>query len=110
MAEFLAVCVRSRRNIAVCGGPGAPTDLLLGALASLFEPDATRLELTALPTSHRSGPDYLNVLKFLDVPQALAMAAERGTVTLRNSDRTVGDYTRETMRQLGWSRERLKVE
>lgn len=78
--------------------------------ASLFEADATRLELTALPASHRIGPDYLNVLKELDVPQALAIAAERGAVVLRRSDQAVAAYARETIRQLGWNRERLKVE
>ncbi len=82
--------------------------------ASLFEAATdslgTRLELTALPASHRTGPDYLNVMKVLDVPQALAMAVERGTVVLRQSDRTAADYARDTVRQLGWNRDRLVVE
>jgi hypothetical protein len=46
--------------------------------ASLFEPNVQRLELARLPQSHADGPDYLNVLKVLDIPQALQMAAERG--------------------------------
>jgi dienelactone hydrolase len=45
--------------------------------AALFEPGVARLELSALPKSHRDGPDYLNVLKILDLPQALQLAAGR---------------------------------
>ncbi len=97
---------RSAR-VTLAGSGAMACDVLY---ASLFEADPTRLELTALPASHRVGPDYLNVLKVMDVPQALAMAAERGTLVLRGTDRAVAEYARETMRQLGWNRERLKVE
>ncbi len=51
--------------------------------ASLFEPGVKRLELKRLPASHSEGPDYLNVLQVLDVPQALQMAAERTEVKFR---------------------------
>ncbi|HSH93128.1 MAG TPA: prolyl oligopeptidase family serine peptidase, partial [Roseimicrobium sp.] len=33
--------------------------------ASLFEPPVASLELRELPASHRTGPDYLNVMRFL---------------------------------------------
>jgi hypothetical protein len=32
------------------------------------------------PPTHADGPDLLNVLRFLDIPQAVALAAERGIV------------------------------
>ncbi len=48
--------------------------------AALFEPDVKRLELSDLPASHRQGPDYLNVLKLLDIPQALELARARAEV------------------------------
>jgi len=48
--------------------------------AALFEPGVSRLELTQLPKSHREGPDYLNVLKFMDIPQALELATGRAEV------------------------------
>jgi hypothetical protein len=51
--------------------------------AALFEPGVRRLELTQLPKSHRDGPDYLNVLKLLDIPQALELAADRAEVKVR---------------------------
>ena len=50
--------------------------------AALFESGVRRLELTELPKSHRDGPDYLNVSKFLDIPQALELRADRQAVKL----------------------------
>jgi hypothetical protein len=47
---------------------------------ALFEPQVARLELTHVPTSHRSGPALLNVLRVLDVPQAVALLAPREVV------------------------------
>ncbi len=45
--------------------------------AALFEPDVARLELRHPPPSHRQGPTFLNVLRVLDVPQAVALALPR---------------------------------
>lgn len=42
--------------------------------ASLFEPDVARLDLWHPPASHRQGPIFLNVLRVLDMPQAVALA------------------------------------
>ncbi len=50
--------------------------------ASLFEPGISGLDLRRIPFSHMEGPDYLNVLKILDIPEAVAMAAERCAVRL----------------------------
>src|SRR5262249_23016242 len=50
--------------------------------AAVFERGLSRVELTDIPLSHRSGPDYLNVLRFLDIPQAVAMAAENTSILL----------------------------
>jgi len=44
--------------------------------AALFEPGVRRLGLIKLPKSQRDGPDYLNVLKLVDIPQVLKMAGE----------------------------------
>lgn len=70
--------------------------------ASLFEPPVARLDLHDLPRSHRSGPDYLNVLRFLDVPQAVAMAAERTKLKLYQTDDSGWDYPRAVVSKLGW--------
>lgn len=50
--------------------------------ASLYVPDVTRLDLHNLPASHMQGPAYLNILRSLDLPQAVALAAERCRVVL----------------------------
>ncbi len=45
--------------------------------AGLFEPDVVRLDLWHPPATHRRGPTFLNVLRVLDMPQALALALPR---------------------------------
>jgi hypothetical protein len=45
--------------------------------ASLFEPDIARLDLWNPPASHRIGPTFFNVRRFLDMPQAVALAQPR---------------------------------
>jgi hypothetical protein len=45
--------------------------------AALFEPDVARLDLWHPPASHRQGPVFLNVLRVLDMPQAVALALPR---------------------------------
>jgi dienelactone hydrolase len=41
--------------------------------ASLFEPDVARLDLWYPPASHRQGPTFLNVRRYFDMPQAIAL-------------------------------------
>ena len=50
--------------------------------ASLFEPDIDSLDLWNLPDSHHDGPVFLNVLRYMDIPQAVSMAAERTEVRI----------------------------
>jgi hypothetical protein len=62
--------------------------------ASLFAPGISGLRLTHIPSSQMDGPDYLNVLKILDIPEAAAMAAKRCPLQLQ-SDQTNGwDFLR----------------
>ena len=53
--------------------------------AALFEPDVARLDLWHPPASHRQGPIFLNVLRVLDMPQAVALSFPR-TVRLYVKD------------------------
>jgi dienelactone hydrolase len=52
--------------------------------ASLFEPGINSLRLRGIPASQQDGPDYLNVLKILDIPEAAAMAAEHCNLQLQS--------------------------
>jgi hypothetical protein len=70
--------------------------------ASLFELGNYRMHLQALPPSHRVGPDYLNVLKILDIPQALTMAVEQGVVELSQLPTGSWDFPLEILVQLEW--------
>lgn len=75
--------------------------------ASLFADGVSSLELIAPPASHHTGPDYLNVLRFLDVPQALAMAADQRPVKVVRTNPDDWSWTTATARRLGWPAERL---
>jgi len=43
--------------------------------AALFQPEVRKLDLVDLPQSQRQGPDYLNVLRFTDIPQVMETEA-----------------------------------
>ena len=77
--------------------------------ASLFEPGIAGLSLEDLPVTHRNGPIFLNVSRYLEMPQALAMAAERCPVTLQKANWADWDYALRTVKQLGWKTDRLQI-
>jgi len=77
--------------------------------ASLFEPNIARLELDDLPTTHRGGPIFLNVRRYLDMPEAVAMAAERWPVTISQTDLTGWEYPTAVGKKLGWEAGRLTI-
>ena len=67
-------------------GDGASA--IIGLYAGLFEPSVAGFDLWYPPTSHHTGPTFLNVLKYLDVPQAVALAEPR-PVTLHVKNMTL---------------------
>jgi dienelactone hydrolase len=77
--------------------------------ASLFEPGIAELELRDLPPSHVEGPHLLNVLKTLDMPAAVAMAAERTRVKIREKEQGGWQYPREVAAKMGWGDDRVQV-
>jgi dienelactone hydrolase len=78
--------------------------------ASLFEPDITELNLGKLPVTHRDGPTFLNVMRYLDIPQAVAMAAERSKVHLYQKDGSGWQFPKDVSESLGWSEDRFKLQ
>lgn len=89
----------------------ARRDMAVDAVyASLFEDNIQRLDLHDLPLSHNgtatgaqenSGPALLNVLKYLDIPQAVALAAMRGRVVIYSDHKEAWRYPAAVTKNLG---------
>jgi hypothetical protein len=90
-------------------GEGAAAGIAL--YAGLFEPEVAALDLWRLPATHREAPIFLNVLRVLDVPQAVALALPR-PVTLHvgtDGDRAPWDWPLQVQTALGGDGLRVKV-
>jgi hypothetical protein len=70
--------------------------------ASLFEEGIARLDLHDLPATLKDGPIYLNALRVLDMPQAVALAASRSKVRLYARDKEAWNWPAEAAAKLGW--------
>jgi cephalosporin-C deacetylase-like acetyl esterase len=77
--------------------------------AALFEPGIAQLELGRLPSTHRDGPFLLNVNRYLDTPQAVAMAAEHSRVVLHHQTPADWDYPKAVIASLGWEDSPLQI-
>lgn len=73
--------------------------------ASLFEEPVTRLDLHDLPTTHESGPAYLNVLKVMDIPEAVALASGRSRCVLYASDEAAWTFPSAVRDALDWKKQ-----
>ena len=82
----------------------------LSLYASLFEQGISQLELSGMPASHQQGPALLNILRFLDLPQALSMAASRTPVILKQVDPQDWKYAIQVGKQMGWQEKQLRIE
>ncbi len=78
--------------------------------AALFDLRIERLHLVDLPTTHRDGPIFLNVLRYLDASQAVALAAERTNIVFGGRNTSVPPFAASVAESLGWDRQRLRVE
>ena len=81
----------------------------LALYASLFEPRIAWLDLWHLPHSHHDGPTFLNVLRYLDMPQTLAMAAERSQIHLYQKDDFQWQFPRAVIQKLAWPQDQFQV-
>lgn len=73
---------------------------ILAAYAALFEPAIEEVIVIDPPTSHRQGPIFLNVMRILDIPEALGMLAPR-PLTLVNAKDPAFDGTVEIYKRAG---------
>ena len=108
--EGMQVWDLRRAVAALRGTPFAKPELwLLGegsmgvnaAYASLFESGIARVDLHNPSASHYTAPTFLNVLKFLDTPQALSMVATRSKLRLYTAEKERWKYVTETAGRLG---------
>ena len=75
--------------------------------AAIQQPGATRLDLYEFPTTHREGPYYLNVQRKLDLPQAVALSAEKTRVVIYQ-EATGFDWPKQTAENLKWDVKQLQ--
>ena len=74
---------------------------VLAAYAALLDhPSGGEIVIVDPPTSHREGPIFLNVLRVLDIPEALGMLAPL-PLTLVNAKDKAFDRTAELYRLAG---------
>ena len=78
--------------------------------ASLFEPDITKLDLLNLPNTHHDGPTFLNVMRYLDIPQAVAMAAEVSHVRLYQDCDLGWEFPQAVAEKLDWPEDKFRIE
>jgi hypothetical protein len=77
--------------------------------AALFEPDVARLDLWYPPASHREGPIFLNVRRFFDTPQAIALAFPRTIRLYVKDDAEAKDWSWPLELQKSLGHEYLKI-
>ena len=78
--------------------------------ASLYLPGVIRLDLHDLPASHTEGPPYLNVLRHLDLPQAVALAATSGTrVVLYQAEAKYDPFPKKVVQALSFGKKAYAV-
>jgi hypothetical protein len=88
-------------------------------MASLFEDGISRIDLHDLPHSFmptkqdKAGhpitddePTYLNVLKILDIPQAVAMASQRTRVVIYDDDKSAWSYPQQLSEKFEWGKDK----
>src|SRR5207249_12022013 len=73
---------------------------ILAAYAALLDPSIKEVVIIDPPTSHKEGPIFLNVLRVLDIPEALGMLAPT-PLTLVNAKDRAFDRTEQIYRLAG---------
>jgi cephalosporin-C deacetylase-like acetyl esterase len=75
----------------------------LALYAALLEPEVQALQLIDPPTTHAFGPIFLNVRRYFDMPQAVALAAPRAVEIVVSTKDEAARWTwpRELQRSLG---------
>jgi dienelactone hydrolase len=109
------VCQAIRALHSVDGMDNVPLTLIsdremagVALYAALFGTKIDAIEVNELSQSHRTGPDFLNVLRFLDVPQTVAMVAEKSRVGISQQHVGGWEYSLAVAKALGW-KDRIQI-
>ncbi len=81
----------------------------IGIYAAMLGFDVDSVELYNLSKTHRDGPILLNVERFLDMPQAVAMAAERTKVVIFQDDDSGWEYPQAVAKTLNWPEGQIQI-
>lgn len=84
--------VKTKKQIKLMGQGQAG---ILAVYAALFMPEVEEVVVLQPPTSHKQGPHFLNVLRVIDIPEALGLLAPRKLTIIGDDpafDRTAALY------------------
>jgi cephalosporin-C deacetylase-like acetyl esterase len=96
-AKLLDKSQKEKRTLTVVGKGQSG---ILAAYAALFEPSIKEVIIVDPPKSHKEGPHFLNVLRVLDIPEALGLLAPTPLTIIGGQDRAF-DRTAEIYRLAG---------
>ncbi len=93
---FDVICVldrvaKSSPSVSRWSLAGAGESGVLAAYTALFRPEVEGVYLYEPPLSHRTGPIFLNVLRTVDIPQALGLLAPRPLTIATSHPEAFGD-------------------
>jgi hypothetical protein len=79
--------------------------------AAILHPDVQQLDLVGLAATHDVGPIYLNVRRYFDIPEALAMAAQIAPLRLELTPANVeaAEFADQAAQTLQWGDQRVEV-
>ncbi len=77
---------------------------------ALYEENIDRLILQDLPDSYHEGPELLNVLRFAEIPQIVAMAGEGSAVEITTSKPEAWKKLQQFSQRFSWPEGRLKIQ
>ncbi len=97
MARLMSDEKQEKYNVKVAG---VGKDGIIAAYAALFEPSIKEVIVIDPPKSHKEGPYFLNVLRVLDIPEALGLLAPT-PLTIIGGDDAAFERTAEIYRLAG---------
>ncbi|EAQ82374.1 alpha/beta hydrolase [Blastopirellula marina] len=85
-------------------------DAAVAVYATIFEPGVDRIVATHLPADHRQGPIFLNVRRFMNVPEAVALAAETAAIEVDAESAPAVAYAQAVSKQLKWPAKQVTLQ